>query len=406
MSDLKKYDSNPRTHSAEQILQISKSIKEFGFTNPLLIDSENNIIAGHGRLEAAMKIRLDTLPCIIIDGLSKDQKNALLIADNQLSLNSGWDLDLLKMEIQNLTLNDYDIDILGFDEDFIADLLNDPVEGLTDEDDVPEVQNVVTVLGDIWELGNHKIICGDSTSADTVKALLGDIKPHLMVTDPPYGVEYDANWRMNRTLITGKKLNKRATLKVENDDNADWSEAWALFNGDVAYVWHAALFTTTVYDSLISNNFDIKAQIIWSKNNIVIGRSHYHWKHEPLCYAIRKGATGHWKSDRKQSTIWNIDKPLKSETGHSTQKPVECMRKPIENNSSPGQAIYEPFSGSGTTIIAAEQTGRHCYAIELNPQYVDIAVKRWMMFTGNEAIHSTSKKTYNELLTEIEKSNE
>ena len=195
----------------------------------------------------------------------------------------------------------------------------------------------------------------------------------------------------------GTAIGGRAIGKVENDDKADWGEAWALFPGDVAYVWHAGTMAHVVADSLLSCHFGIRAQIIWSKSQFVIGRGDYHPQHEPCWYAVRKGKTGHYDGGRKQSTIWQIDKPRKSETGHSTQKPVECMKRPIENNSSPGQAVYEPFSGSGTTIIAGEMTGRSIHAIELNPAYVDVAVERWQSFTGKQAIHEASGKTFDEM---------
>ncbi|MBL9048393.1 MAG: site-specific DNA-methyltransferase, partial [Tabrizicola sp.] len=201
-------------------------------------------------------------------------------------------------------------------------------------------------------------------------------------TDPPYGVEYDANWRNERVRSNGSPIAGRAVGKVMNDGQADWREAWAQFPGEVAYVWCASLFNHVVAESLLASGYELRSLIIWGKNQFAIGRSDYHWQHEPCWYAVRKGATGHWSGDRKQTTLWHIDKPQKSETGHSTQKPVECMKRPIENNSSPGQAVYEPFSGSGTTIIAAEMTGRACHAIELSPQYVDVAVRRWQQFTG------------------------
>lgn len=207
-----------------------------------------------------------------------------------------------------------------------------------------------------------------------------------MVTDPPYGIEYDADWRNQALRADGTPIAGRAVGKVLNDDKADWREAWALFPGEVAYVWHAGNKANIVADSLLACGFDIRAQVIWAKSQLVIGRGHYHPKHEPCWYAVKKGGTGHWQGDRKQTTLWEINKPQKSETGHSTQKPIECMRRPIENNSRPGDSIYEPFSGSGTTIIAAEQTGRRCYAMELSPQYVDVAVRRWQQFTGKTAV--------------------
>lgn len=246
----------------------------------------------------------------------------------------------------------------------------------------------------------HRIVCGSSTEADTVAKVLGDVRPHLMVTDPPYGVEYDAGWRNGVKRADGSVVAARAVGKVLNDDNADWREAWALFPGDVAYVWHAGVHAGSVADSLTACDLLIRSQIIWAKNQMAIGRGDYHWQHEPCWYAVRKGRKGHYGGDRKQTTLWQIDKPRKSETGHSTQKPVECMKRPIENNSSPGQAVYEPFSGSGTTIIAAEMTGRHCYAVELSPAYVDVAVKRWQDFTGQQATLEGDGRSFEEVAGE------
>jgi DNA modification methylase len=225
------------------------------------------------------------------------------------------------------------------------------------------------------------------------KALNG-VKPHLLVSDPPYGVEYDASWR-DKAL--GGKAGGRATGVVKNDDKSDWREAWALFPGDVAYVWHAGVHSPAVAESLMACTFQVRSQIIWRKSNFAIGRGDYHWQHEPCWYAVRKGAKGHWHGDRKQTTVWDIPKPAKSETGHGTQKPVECMRRPMENNSIPGNAIYEPFSGSGTTIIAGEQSGRRVLAIEMNPIYVDVAIKRWQDFTGKKATLESTGQTFEDM---------
>lgn len=395
VADLIPYARNSRTHSDEQVAQIAASIKEFGFTNPILTDGDNGIIAGHGRLQAARKLGLTEVPCIALDGLSEAQKRAYVIADNKLALNAGWDIDLLSSEIAGLGEDGFDLSLLGFNENELAALLVDKTEGLVDPDDIPEVPaDPVSVLGDVWILGKHRIVCGDSTDADCVAKCLNGVAPHLMVTDPPYGVEYDADWR-NHTGDNSRT--GRAVGKVLNDDRADWSEAWALFPGDVAYVWHAGLFAGTVADSLTATGFGLRSQIVWSKQQFAIGRGDYHWQHEPCWYAVRKGATGHYEGGRKQSTLWHIDKPQKSETGHSTQKPVECMKRPIENNSSPGQAVYEPFSGSGTTIIAGEMTGRSIHAIELNPAYVDVAVKRWQDFTGQQAVHAETGETFDDM---------
>jgi len=389
ISGLIPFARNSRTHSDAQIAQIAASIREFGWTNPLLIDEAGGIIAGHGRLLAARKLGLVDVPCIVLDGLTDAQKRALVIADNKLALNAGWDAELLSSEIAGLGEDGFDLSLLGFNEDELAALLVDKTEGLTDPDDIPDAPaEPVTALGDVWLLGKHRIVCGDSTDADCVAACLNGVAPHLMVTDPPYGVEYDASWRNKVSASNGVGA---ATGKVLNDDKADWREAWALFPGDVAYVWHADKFSPVVAESLEINGFAMRNLVVWAKSSLVMSRGDYHSQHEPCWYAVRKNGTGHWAGDRKQTTLWQIDKPRKSETGHSTQKPVECMKRPIENNSSPGQAVYEPFSGSGTTIIAGEMTGRSIHAIELSPAYVDVAVIRWQEFTGLQAKHEDGR---------------
>jgi DNA modification methylase len=394
------YARNSRTHSKDQVAQIAASIREFGWTNPILVDGDGTIIAGHGRVMAARKLGETEVPCIELGHLTEAQKRAYVIADNQLALNAGWDAEMLKVEIAELVDADFDLGLLGFDDAMLAGLMGVETEGLTDPDDVPEAPAVpVTVLGDVWVMGRHRIICGSSTEADTVAKLLLDVKPHLMVTDPPYGVEYDASWR-DKAAASGalQRFGKNVGIgKVDNDDKADWREAWALFPGDVAYIWHAGNMAHVVAESLLACNFGIRAQIIWSKSQFVIGRGDYHPQHEPCWYAVKKNRKGHYDGGRKQSTLWQIDKPRKSETGHSTQKPIECMKRPIENNSSPGQAVYEPFSGSGTTIIAGEMTGRHIYAVELNPAYVDVAVKRWQDFTGQQAVLDGDGRTFDEI---------
>jgi DNA modification methylase len=391
------YARNARTHDDAQIAQIAASIKEFGWTNPILVDGDNSIIAGHGRLLAARKLGMEQVPCIELAGLTETQRKAYILADNKLAMNAGWDEDMLRLELGELAAMDFDTLLTGFSDEEMLGLNTGSAEGLTDEDEVSEPPvDPVTRLGDVWVLGKHRIVCGDSTHADTVAKCLNGVKPHLMVTDPPYGVEYDANWRNEAMRSDGTPIAGRAVGKVMNDDRADWSDAWSLFPGDVAYVWHAGNMAHTVADSLVANGLNIRAQIIWNKSNMVISRGDYHPKHEPCWYAGRKGKTGHYVGGRKQTTVWDIDKPQKSETGHSTQKPVECMRRPIENNSSVGQAVYEPFSGSGTTIIAAETVGRCCHAIELNPAYVDMAVKRWQDFTGMQATLESDGRTFAE----------
>ncbi|AMN44062.1 site-specific DNA-methyltransferase [Rhodoplanes sp. Z2-YC6860] len=371
---------NARTHSDAQVDQLAASIQEWGWTTPVLVSETGMLIAGHGRVRAAQKLGLTEVPVMVARGWTKAQIQAYALADNKLALNAGWDEGLVAIELAELEEIGFDIDLIGFNADEIAALGSKPNPGLTDPDEVPEPPvNPITQPGDIWLLGRHRLLCGDSTSAADVDQVLAGVRPNLMVTDPPYGVNYDPAWRNDRDLSRSKR-----TGKVENDGRADWAEAWELFPGSIAYVWHAALHSPTSYESLIRTGFDIRAQIIWAKERLVIGRGDYHWQHEPCWYAVRK--KGNWCGDRKQTTLWNIPNTCQdTKSVHGTQKPVECMKRPIENNSSPGHAVYEPFSGSGTTIIAAEITGRSCHAIELSPQYVDVAVERWQAFTGESA---------------------
>jgi DNA modification methylase len=326
---------------------------------------------------------MQEVPVIELAGLSETEKRAYIIADNKLALNAGWDRDLLSLELGELDSLGFDLALTGFGGDELAGLLNLGHAGLTDPDDIPETPaEPVSRLGDLWLLGRHRLICGDSTDPANVERVLDGVMPHLMVTDPPYGVSYDPAWR-ERAGLAGKDTVADGT--VLNDDRADWREAWALFPGDVAYVWHGGLHAGTVAESLEASGFAIRSQIVWDQGRLVIGRGDSHWRHEPAYYAVRKGRTGHWEGGRSQTTVWEIPH-RRNETGHGTEKPVECMKRPIENNSSPGQAVYEPFSGSGTTIVAAEMLGRSCHAIELNPAYVDVAVKRWQAFTGEVAV--------------------
>ena len=386
---------NARTHSPDQVAMIAASIKEFGFLNPVLMDSERGIIAGHGRVLAAKKLGMKQVPAIELGHLSEAQRRAYMIADNQIALQAGWDKELLKLEVADLKAVGFDVGLLGFGDNDLARLLG-ASGGHTDPDDAPPLPEApISVAGDVWLLGNHFLMCGDATKIEDVMRLLGPVRPHLMVTDPPYGVEYDPEWRSERLAPAD-----RAEGEVVNDAKADWREAWELFPGAVAYVWHGMLTSAVVFQSLEATRFRIRTEIIWRKSGHVISRGHYHPQHESCWYAVRDKGTAHWAGDRSQTTVWDIERPAKSETGHATQKPVECMRRPIENSSSPGQAVYEPFSGSGTTIIAAEMTGRHCYAMELNPAYVDVAILRWQEFTRQPAKHAVTGKTFVETMAE------
>src|SRR6187551_104007 len=387
---------NARTHSTAQVAEIAGSIRAFGFANPILVGDDGDVIAGHGRLAAARQLGLAIVPVIKISGLSEIQRRQLVLADNRIALNAGWDMQMLGLELKDLANLGADLSVLGFADKELRDALKPEVSpGLTDEDAVPELpQTPVTQAGDIWQLGAHRIACGDCTNAGAVAALLRDLKPPLMVTDPPYGVAYDPTWRhragVNKSARTGK---------VRNDQKADWGEAWALFPGPIGYVWHGALHATTVAESLIKQGFTIRAQIIWAKERLVIGRGDYHWQHEPCWYAVR--SKGNWTGDRKQTTLWTISsKGQDTDTVHGTQKPVECMRRPILNNSCAGESVYDPFLGSGTTLIAAQTTGRTCVAMEIDPAYVDVALRRWQSFTGKQAVRVSDGRVLDALQPE------
>ena len=402
IDELIPYAKNPKSHPPSQIAKLASGIREFGFIIPNVIDKDNIIVVGHGRTQAAKEAGLRILPCIRAEHLTPAQVKAFRLFENRSGEDSSWLDDLLREELLDLKGLDFDLSLTGFDERELDKLLLDDAELARAEETPPVPENPVTIKGDCWILGKHRIVCGDSTVATDVEKALNGVKPHLMVTDPPYGVEYDASFRNGIKRKDGSIVGARAIGKVENDDRADWSEAWALFPGEVAYIWCASLHIHEVAESLIASGFDLRSSIIWAKNQLAIGRGHYHWQHEPCWYAVRKNAKGggHWSGDRTQSTLWKIDKPQKSETGHSTQKPVECMLKPIKNNSSPGQAVYEPFSGSGTTIIAGEMSERSVHAIELNEAYVDVAVLRWQEFAGGKATLEGDGRTFDEIKAE------
>jgi len=389
------YARNPRQNE-KAIATVAASIAEFGWRQPIVVDENMVILAGHTRLAAAQQLGLKSAPVHVAKGLSETQAQAFRIMDNRSAENADWMEDLLSLELSDLLDADYDLELTGFTDEELNSLLSG-LDGENDgegEDDIPEPpEEPVSRLGALWVLGNHRLLCGDATVATDVERVLGNVKPLLMVTDPPYGVEYDPGWRNK----TGASATKR-TGKVLNDDRADWREAWDLFPGDVAYVWHGALHAATVAESLEAAGFNVRSQIIWAKDRLVLSRGDYHWQHEPCWYAVKKTGKGHWAGDRKQTTLWQIaNKDQDADTVHGTQKPVECMRRPILNNSSPGQAIYEPFMGSGTTLIASETTGRVCHGIELNPAYVDVAVERWQQFTGQTAVLEGTDQPFAEL---------
>ena len=446
----KRYERNSRTHDQAQLEQIAASLLEFGWGPPILVRGETEeIAAGHGRLAAAQLLvdrghkEFATAPALVRTGWTDEQFRLYVIADNKIAANAGWDEELLALELGELQAEGFDLAVTGFSAEELGDIFGVGNPGKGDPEAAPPVpENPVAILGDVWVMGGHRIICGDSTDPETVARVLDGDEPQLMVTDPPYGVAYDPSWRVE----AGMGGAGTATGVVLNDDRADWSEAWELFPGTTAYVWHGGLHAGTVMNSLIDSGFVLRAQIIWVKSRFALSRGHYHWQHEPAwlvqrvgdaspikalleefgdriepamleaavakvvaamtleyepdhavaAYAVRQGDSAGWEGDRKQSTVWMMEH-LKSDTGHGTQKPIDAMRRPMLNNSMPGDTVYEPFSGSGTTIIAGEMCGRRVRAIELFPGYVDVAVKRWQDFTGWEATLEGDGRTFAEV---------
>ena len=381
---VKPYEKNPRAINDKAIGKVAASIKEFGFQQPIVVDRDGVIIVGHTRRKAAELLGLSHVPVVVAD-LPEAKARAYRLADNRTAQETSWLDDILGDELAALKGLDFDLSLTGFDERELDKLLLDDAELARAEETQPVPENPVTVKGDVWLLGKHRIVCGDSTVATDVDKALNGVKPHLMVTDPPYGVNYDPKWRAE----AGVNKNKAKMGEVLNDDKADWREAWALFPGEACYVWHAGLMAGDAVSDVDVWSMDVDQDQHYVADGIV---THNCW------YGVRKG--GGWVGDRSQSTLWSIKSRDDSGMGHGTQKPVECMRRPILNNSSPGHAIYEPFSGSGTTIIAGEMTGRSVHAIELNPAYVDVAVMRWQEFAGGKGTLEGDGRTFDEIKAE------
>ena len=397
VADLIPYAMNSRDHSDDQIAQLAASIREFGFTNPIIIDEKNNLIAGHGRLLAARKLKMDRVPAVVVTGFDDRKRRALVIADNKLALNATWNIEALLTEVKDL--GEEFGELMGFSEDELIEMLKgEDTEGLTDEDAVPEAPEVpITVEGDVWLLGNHRLMCGSSTESSAVEKLMNGQSPNTMLTDPPYGVKYEADWRAK---AKGRvKTDREENSNLKNDDQADWYDAYVLFGGSVAYVWHASAFTDVVMDGLRRSGFEIKQQIIWNKNVHALSRSDYHWKHEPCWYAVKPKGDRNWKGGRTQMTIWDVKSIIfeDGKTAHPTQKPVEIYKRPLDFHTNQGEYVYDPFGGSGTLAIACEQTGRRALVMELDPKYCDVIIKRWQEFTGQEPTHAESGKTFSQL---------
>lgn len=389
------YARNSRTHSEEQVVQIAASIKEFGWTNPVLIDETGGIIAGHGRVLAGRKLGIDRVPCITLTGLTEAQKRAYVIADNRLALNAGWDMDMLKVEFAELEAMDFSLALTGFGLDEIASLLAPGgTEGLTDEDAVPEAPvTPVTVAGDIWVMGNHRLMCGDSTSVDAMQKLTGGQLADMWLTDPPYNVAYEGGTKEKLTIKNDSMADDQFRQFLRD---ACVTASTVMKPGAVFYIWHADSEGYNFRGACRDAGWTVRQCLIWKKSSLVMGRQDYHWKHEPCLYGWKDGASHLWAADRKQTTILEFEKPSRNGE-HPTMKPVGLFAYQMLNNTKGGDLVLDSFGGSGTTMIACEQHGRFARLMELDPIYCDVIVKRWQEFTGQKAVREADGVTFDTL---------
>ncbi|MGI8991921.1 MAG: site-specific DNA-methyltransferase [Bryobacteraceae bacterium] len=379
------YAKNPRTHSDAQVVQIAASIREFGFTSPILVDSDAGIIAGHGRLLAARQLELDRVPVIILDHLTEKQKRAYILADNQLAMNAGWDEHLLRLELAALKDEAYDLDLIGFADEELARLLagQDGTEGLTDEDAVPEISEAsVTVAGDLWLLCEHRVLCGDATSRADVGRLMNDDAADLVFTDPPYNVGYEG-YTEERLTIKGDRMS-------DGDFKQFLEAAFRSYHGVVKpggslYVCHSSSWQREFQNALESAGFEVRCQIVWAKNTFAWGFGRYKFQHEPMFYAHVAGQKDAWYGDKSQSTVWSEKKPAANRI-HPTAKPVELIERALINSSKAGDIVVDLFGGSGSTLIGCERRGRKSRLMEIDPKYAECIVVRWQEYSGKEAV--------------------
>ncbi|MFI3241741.1 MAG: site-specific DNA-methyltransferase [Alphaproteobacteria bacterium] len=388
------YARNSRTHSDEQVAQIMASIKEFGFTNPILIGSDDVIIAGHGRLLAAQRLGMSEVPVVRLPHLSDTQRKALVIADNKLALNAGWDEKLLALEIDELKGLDFDLDLLGFNMDELNELEflgEEKEEPGTDENAVPEAPaELITKKGDVWQLGNHRLLCGDTTMYDDIKKLMADDVADMVFTDPPYNVNYGATMKDS---LRHKTSDVNAGRTIMNDNLGDGFAQFLtdslsnlmMFNRGAIYVCMSSSELHTLHNSFVVSGGKWSTFIIWAKNTFTLGRADYQRQYEPILYGWGKDKPHYWCGDRNQSDVWEYNKPLKNDL-HPTMKPIELVERAINNSSKVGGIVLDGFGGSGSTLIAAEKTGRHARLMELDPKYVDVIIKRFEEYSGKKAV--------------------
>lgn len=386
------YARNSRTHNDEQVAQIVASIKEFGFTNPILIGADDVIIAGHGRLLAAQRMGLKEVPIVRLPHLTETQRRALVIADNKIALNAGWDEEMLALEMKELGDLDFDLDLLGFSLDELKELeaFGEPEpSGNTDEDEVPEVpEEAITKPGDMWILGEHRLLCGDTTMVDDLKKLMADDTADMIFTDPPYNVNYGATMKDSLRYHAGT-LGGR---KIMNDNLGDGFAQFLtdslsnlmMFNKGAAYVCMSSSELHTLYSAFVSAGGKWSTFIMWAKNTFTLGRADYQRQYEPILYGWSADKKHYWCGDRDQSDVWEYNKPVRNDL-HPTMKPVELVERAINNSSKVGDIVLDGFGGSGSTLIAAEKTRRKARLMELDPKFCDVIVRRWEEYTGKKA---------------------
>ena len=392
------YARNSRTHSPEQVDQIVASIKEWGWTTPILVDEQGGIIAGHGRTLAAQRLRMPQVPVMVAHGWSEAKKRAYVIADNRIALNAGWDNEMLALEFKDLMEQGFDVELTGFSQDEIDALMPEQLEeGLTDPDDAPEAPaNPGTVQGDVWVMGNHRLLCGDSTSVDDLERLCAGQMVDMWLTDPPYNVAYEGGTKEKLTI----KNDSMGDTQFREFLRDAYTAANAVMKaGAVFYIWHADSEGYNFRGAAKDAGWTVRQCLIWKKSSLVLGRQDYQWQHEPCLYGWKEGASHLWASDRKQTTILEFDKPARNGE-HPTMKPVALFEYQLLNNTKGGDIVLDSFGGSGTTLIAAEKNGRVARLMELDPKYCDVIVTRWQAFTGKHAHLESDGRSFTEVMGE------
>ena len=398
------YVNNARTHSKEQINKLRASIREFGFINPVIIDRDYNVIAGHGRILASQEEGIDKVPCVFVDYLTDAQKKAYIIADNRMALDADWDEELLKIEIESLKDEDFDLSFTGFDESELLDLFGDDSKGKVEDDnfDLSSALEKASFVekGDVWTIGKHRLMCGDATSKEDVQILMGDTKGNLILTDPPYGVSFKSSSGLNIENDSMKNDEFYNFLLSAFKNMADHLE-----KGGSAYVFHADTEGLNFRKAFVDSGFHLAGCCIWVKNSLVLGRSDYQWQHEPVLYGFMQNGKHRWYSDRKQTTIWNFDKPKKN-SNHPTSKPLDLLSYPIGNSTQENAVVIDTFGGSGSTLMACEKMNRICYTMELDEKYASVILRRYVEDTGDMdnvyVIRNGKKIPYADLVKEVE----